>query len=187
MSREMKGRKFPSENRNISAGSSRAVPDPAPPDPCIIYERWHILRLNICWFVTRSRPSPWHTSLADRKQRCAFNWWVPRLVTRSPGLPSLLSSAPTEDVQKEERKTNKWVGRPACIGQGHSFPSGEDSFLEVPPTPTTIPLHLFALTPLYVRFHLKAPTTYLEKTEMDREKQAGGGGVAPFVKTAAGR
>lgn len=88
------------------------------------------------------------------------------MVTRSPGLPSLLSSAPTEDVQKEEREANKWVGcmqRPACIGQGHSFPSGEDSFLEVPPL---LHLHLFALTPLYVRFHLKAPTKYLE-TEMD--------------------
>lgn len=34
-------------------------------------------------------------------------------------------------------------------------------------TPPPLPhLHLFALTPLYVRFHLKAPTKYLE-TEMD--------------------
>lgn len=40
--------------------------------------------------------------------------------------------------------------------------------------PGSTPLHLFALTPLYVCFHLKAPTTYLE-TEMDlrgRESRA---------------
>lgn len=30
-------------------------------------------------------------------------------------------------------------------------------------TSPPIPLHLFALTSLYVRFHLKAPTTYLER------------------------
>lgn len=194
MSREMKGRKTPGEGthllKNASSGTRREIPfgslrpdtDTSPPGLCIIYECWHILRLNICWFVkstnARSRPSPWHISLADGKQRCTFNWWVPRLVTRSPELPSLPSSAPTEDIQKEEREANKWVGcvrRPACTGQGRSFPSGEDSFLEVPPcTYLRSLLFMFAFT-------LK----HQQHTWRQRWI-SGGGRVAPFVKTAAG-
>lgn len=168
--------------REIPFGSLRPDTDTSPPGLCIIYECWHILRLNICWFVkstnARSRPSPWHISLADGKQRCTFNWWVPRLVTRSPELPSLPSSAPTEDIQKEEREANKWVGcvrRPACTGQGRSFPSGEDSFLEVPPcTYLRSLLFMFAFT-------LKHQQHTWRQRWISR-----GGRVAPFVKTAAG-
>lgn len=54
------------------------------------------------------------------------------------------------------------------------------------PPPATPRQHLFALTPLYVCFHLKSSNDILG----DRDgsgKQAEGGRAAPFVKRAAGR
>lgn len=160
--------------REIQFGSFRPNTDASPPGHCIIYECWHILRLNICWFVqsanTGSRPSPWHISLADRKQRCTFNWWVPRLVTRSPELPSLLSSAPHRGRPERGEGDEQAGGVRAETGVHWARSQLPIRRGQLPGSPP--PLHLFALTPLYVRFHLKAATTYLE-TEMDRKTGRG--------------
>lgn len=85
------------------------------PGLCIIYERRHILRLNICWFVKstnmRSCPSPWHISSADGKHCRTFNWWEQRLVTRTPRSPPSLVPSPL----LWRRTGKKGRGRRGCL------------------------------------------------------------------------
>lgn len=86
-----------------------------------------------------------------------------------PSLPSLPSPAPTEDVEKGEREA---VYEKGTAGDGRR----QDSRSPFPIWGGTVsrkaPLHLFALTCLYVLFHLKVPTTHSE-TEMDRKTGRG--------------
>lgn len=102
-------------------------------------------------------------SLAVRKQRCTFNWWVPPALSRNPELlPFSSSAAPTEDIREEKREAHKWVGESGGHWARSQLP------IQRRQLPGSTPPHLFTLTPLYAGFHLKAPTTYLE-TEMDRK------------------
>lgn len=120
----------------------------------------HILRLNICWFVkstnTRSCPSPWHISSADRKHCRTFNWWEPRLVTRTTAVAAL-PSLPSIPLLLRWRQKGGGVGGGGCIWegtalgegrtQGRSFPLREDSFQEGPPTLICAHLSLCSLSP----------------------------------------
>lgn len=119
----------------------------------------HILRLNICWFVkstnTRSCPSPWHISSADRKHCRTFNWWEPRLVTRTTAV-AVLPSLPSIPLLLRRRQKGGgggggciWEGTALGEGrtQGRSFPLREDSFQEGPPTLICAHLSLCSLSP----------------------------------------
>lgn len=140
----------------------------------------HILRLNICWFVkstnTRSCPSPWHISSADRKHCRTFNWWEPRLVTRTTAVAAL-PSLPSIPLLLRWRQKGGGVG----VGGGGAYERGQrwaKAGLKVAAShcertaSRKAPLHLFVLTCLYVLFHLKVPTTGLD-TEMDRKAGPG--------------
>lgn len=114
----------------------------------------HILRLNICWFVkstnTRSCPSPWHISSADRKHCRTFNWWEPRLVTRTTAVNP--SPAQTEAKRRRGWGVGGWcIWEGTALGegrtQGRSFPLREDSFQEGPPTLICAHLSLCSLSP----------------------------------------
>lgn len=131
----------------------------------------HILRLNICWFVkstnTRSCPSPWHISSADRKHCRTFNWWEPRLVTRT----TAVNPSPAQTEAKRRRgwggggayeRGQRWAKAGLKVAASHCERTASRK----------APLHLFVLTCLYVLFHLKVPTTGLD-TEMDRKAGPG--------------
>lgn len=119
----------------------------------------HILRLNICWFVkstnTRSCPSPWHISSADRKHCRTFNWWEPRLVTRTTAVAALPSLPSIPLLLRWRQKGGGggggciWEGTALGEGrtQGRSFPLREDSFQEGPPTLICAHLSLCSLSP----------------------------------------
>lgn len=167
-----------------SFGSLRANTDTSPPGLCIIYKCWHILRLNICWFVkstkTRSCLSVWPSENSVAHLIDESRWWWPEAQS---SLPFFSSPAPTEDIREEKREAHKWVGESGGHWARSQLPIQRrqlpGSTRPAPPPSTYLHSLLFMLA-----FTLK----HQQHTWRQRwiGKQAGGGRVAPFVKTVAG-
>lgn len=146
----------------------------------------HILRLNICWFVkstnTRSCPSPWHISSADRKHCRTFNWWEPRLVTRTAAVAALPS---LPSIPLLLRRRQKGGGGWGVHMRGDSVGRRQDSRSQLPIARGQLPGRppYTYLCSLVFMFSFTLKCQQRAWTQRWIGKQGQGGIKVPFVKT----